>query len=85
MPARLLALECAHFGIENRVHYVRGVPWGEDQARIRLGAALQGLTALRSTALTLIRCRGFTPAEAFDHFFAYRHRAIKAVHQGRTE
>jgi predicted transposase YbfD/YdcC len=84
-PARLLALARAHWGIENRLHYVRDVAWGEDQGRTRGGAAPQVLAALRNTALTLIRRRGFTPAEAFDHFSAYRHKAINAVRQGRTE
>ena len=84
-PARLLALARAHWGIENRLHYVRDVAWGEDQGRTRTGAAPQVLAALRNAALTLIRRRRLTPAEAFDHFSAYQHKAIKAVRRERTE
>ena len=84
-PARLLALARAHWGIENRLHYVRDVARGEDRGRTRTGAAPQVLTALRNPALTLIRRRGLTPAQAFDHFSAHRHIAIKAVRQERTE
>ena len=84
-PARLLALARAHWGIENRLHYVRDLAWGEDQGRTRTGAAPQVLAALRNAALTLIRRRRLTPAEAFDHFSADQHKAITAVRQGRTE
>ena len=84
-PARLLALARTHWGIENRLHYVRDVAWGEDQGRTRTGAAPQVLAALRNAALTLIRRRRLTPAEAFDHFSADQHKAITAVRQGRTE
>ena len=84
-PARLLALARTHWGIENRLHYVRDVAWGEDQGRTRTGAAPQVLAALRNAALTLIRRRRLTPAEAFDHFSADQHKVITAVRQGRTE
>ena len=45
---RLLHLVREHWGIENRVFYVRDVTLGEDACRVRRGAAPQVLAALRN-------------------------------------
>jgi predicted transposase YbfD/YdcC len=63
-PAQLLALSRAHWGIENRLHYVRDVTCREDQARTNAGHAPQVLAALRNTALTVIRRLGFNLSNA---------------------
>jgi predicted transposase YbfD/YdcC len=44
-----------HWGIENRVHYVRDVAFGEDHCRVRKGSAPQALAALRNAAINLLR------------------------------
>jgi hypothetical protein len=44
-PAELLALSRAHWGIENKLHYVRDVTCREDQARAHAGHAPQVLAA----------------------------------------
>jgi predicted transposase YbfD/YdcC len=59
-PARLLELHRGQWGIENRVHYVRDVSFGEDASQIRSGSAPQVLAALRNTALNLLRLAGAT-------------------------
>ena len=46
----------AHWGIENRLHYVRDVTLGEDASRIRRNPGLFAL--LRSFALNLLRFNG---------------------------
>jgi predicted transposase YbfD/YdcC len=84
-PDQLLALSRAHWGIENRLHYVRDVTCREDQARTNAGHAPQVLAALRNTALTVIRRLGFKPVEGFEHFAEHRQGAIDAVTQPRTE
>lgn len=84
-PERLLALSRAHWGIENKLHYVRDVTCREDQARTSAGHAPQVLAALRNTALTLLRRCGFKPAEGFEHFAEHRNAAIDAVTATRTE
>ena len=84
-PERLLALSRAHWGIENKLHYVRDVTCREDQARTNAGHAPQVLAALRNTALTLLRRFGFKPAEGFEHFAEHRQAAINAVTTRRTE
>ena len=55
---KLLAWWRGHWGIENRVHYVRDVTLGEDASRIRTGSAPQILAATRNAVLSLLRCWG---------------------------
>lgn len=57
---RLLAYKRGHWGIENRVHYVRDVSMGEDASRIRTGGAPEVMAALRNVALGLLRQAGWT-------------------------
>jgi predicted transposase YbfD/YdcC len=47
-----------HWGIENRVHYVRDVTLGEDASRIRTASAPQILAATRNAILSLLRLAG---------------------------
>ena len=47
-PADLLRLSRGHWAIENQVHYVRDVTFGEDASRIRSGAAPQAMAAMRN-------------------------------------
>jgi predicted transposase YbfD/YdcC len=57
-PADLLELVRAHWHIENGLHYVRDVTFGEDRSRLRTGHGPQILAALRNLALTLIHRTG---------------------------
>ena len=84
-PECLLALSRGHWGIENKLHYVRDVTWREDQARTNAGHAPQALAALRNTALTIIRRLGFKPVEGIEHFAEHRYQAIEALLRRRTE
>lgn len=84
-PPRLPALSREHWGIENKLHYVRDVTCREDQARANAGNAPQALAALRNTVLTVLRRLGFKPVEGFEHFAEYRQAAIDAVLGWRTE
>ena len=83
--ADLLALSCEHWGIENRLHYVRDVTYREDQGRTNAGNAPQVLAALRNTALTMLRRLGFKPVEGIEHFAEHRQQAIEAIYGRRTE
>ncbi len=53
--ATLLRWHRGHWGIENRLHYVRDWAWDEDRNRTRLGAGPQALAALRNAAVTFLR------------------------------
>ena len=69
--AQVEALWRGHWGIENKVHYVRDVTMGEDASHIRVGNAPQALAALRNGVLTLLRNTGVTQmADALRHYAA---------------
>ena len=58
--AALLGWHRGHWGIENRVHYVRDVTMGEDGNRTRVGSGPQVLAALRNAAISQLRITGST-------------------------
>jgi hypothetical protein len=51
---KLLELTRGHWGIENRLHYVRDVTLGEDGCRVRKGSAPQVLAAVRNAVVHLL-------------------------------
>jgi predicted transposase YbfD/YdcC len=53
--AALLAVLRAHWGIENRSHWIRDVLWQEDQCRAHTGNLPQVLATFRNLALPLLR------------------------------
>ncbi|TMD34277.1 MAG: transposase [Chloroflexi bacterium] len=57
-PRRLLDLNRGHWSIENGLHDVRDVSFGEDRSRLRAGSASQIMAALRNLAITLIHRSG---------------------------
>ena len=63
-PGKLLEYVRGHWGIENRLHYVRDVTLGEDASQVRTGAAPQVMAALRNVVLGLLRSGGETNSAA---------------------
>ena len=59
-PQRLLALWRGHWGIENRVHWVRDVTFDEDRSQVRTGSAPQIMAALRNLTISALRLAGET-------------------------
>ena len=59
-PQRLLALWRGHWGIENRVHWVRDVTFDEDRSQVRTGSAPQIMAALRNLTISMVRLAGET-------------------------
>lgn len=78
-PDALLALARGHWGIENRLHYVRDVTLGEDASRVRIGAAPRVLAALRNVVLALLRAAGATNIAAALRDLAWRGAALALV------
>jgi len=77
---RLLALSRGHWGIENRLHWVRDVTLREDECRVRHRRIAQVLAALRNTVVRLLRHSGIRPLVAAVEFFGeYRDEAIAHV------
>ena len=58
--ARLLALNRGHWGIENRLHWVRDVTFDEDRSQVRTGAGPHVMASLRNLAITVLRLAGCT-------------------------
>ncbi|HVM13175.1 MAG TPA: ISAs1 family transposase, partial [Egibacteraceae bacterium] len=59
-----------HWGIENRLHWVRDVTFDEDRSTVRTGHAPHVMAALRNLAITTLRLAGATNIAA-----ALRHHA----------
>jgi predicted transposase YbfD/YdcC len=57
-PADLLRLWRGHWAIENRLHYVRDVTFGEDASQVRSGTAPEVLASLRNVVIGLLRAAG---------------------------
>ena len=51
---RMAGLVREHWGIENELHYVRDVTFGEDASRVRKGSAPQVLAAVRNAVVHLL-------------------------------
>lgn len=70
----------AHWGIENRVHWVLDVTFGEDACRVRAGHGAQNLAVLRHLALNLLRHertrRGSLPSKRFAAALDDTYRAL---------
>jgi predicted transposase YbfD/YdcC len=61
---QLLAISRGHWGIENKLHWVRDMSLGEDACRVRTGEAPEILAAVRNSVLRLIRSSGLTEIAA---------------------
>ena len=78
--AALLRATRGHWGIENKVHWVRDVTFDEDRCQVRAGAAPEVLAACRNVVLTLVRRTGVTNIAAALRTHAGRPRvAVQLV------
>jgi len=57
-PLDLLQIRRGHWGIENRLHWVKDVVLGEDKSTIHYGGGPQVVGAIRNTVLNLLRQAG---------------------------
>lgn len=79
-PQRLLILSRGHWGIENRVHWVRDVTFDEDRCQIRTGSAPQVMAALRNMVISLLRIAGAPNiAASLRRNAAHPHEALALV------
>lgn len=80
-PERLLALNRGHWEIENRLHWVRDVTFGEDLSQIRKGAGPRMMAILRNLAISLLRLYHKTSgiAESLRDLAAQQHLALAMV------
>jgi predicted transposase YbfD/YdcC len=77
---RLAAILRGHWGIENRLHWLRDVDFGEDASRIRMGKAPQTMAIFRNVAISLLGLLGYdSPIEGLRHFAWHPADAVKVV------
>ena len=74
--ALLLARWRDHWGIENRLHWVRDVTFGEDQCQVKPGPAPQNLAAFRNAAVSILRLAGIQEIAPALREFAYQPRKL---------
>jgi len=76
----LLRLTRQHWGIENRVFYVRDVTLGEDHCRVRTRSAPMILSTLRNLALNLLNANAVTnKAAALRRHADHPHEALALI------
>jgi predicted transposase YbfD/YdcC len=63
-PAHLAGYVRGQWTIENKVHWVRDVTYGEDASRVRTGPRPRIMATLRNLAIGLIRQAGYTKIAA---------------------
>lgn len=82
---RLLALQQAHWRVENRLHYRRDVTLGEDACQVRQAGTPEALAALNGGVLALMDWLGVTNvASQMRHFCAHPEEALQLL-CGRLE
>jgi predicted transposase YbfD/YdcC len=65
-----------HWGIENRLHWVRDVSFGEDKCQVKKGHGPHNLAALRNAVISLLRLSGHQEIAVSLRDFCYRPRKL---------
>jgi predicted transposase YbfD/YdcC len=78
----LLRMVRGHWGIENTIFHVRDVTLGEDQCRVRTGAAPHILSTIRNSLLNLLhQTEGINIAAALRRHAAHPREALKLLRE----
>ncbi|RSM56829.1 ISAs1 family transposase, partial [Kibdelosporangium aridum] len=59
-PTHIAAYLRNHWHIENRLHWIRDVTYGEDHSRVRTGTAPRAMASFRNLAISTLRHHGWT-------------------------
>ncbi|MEO3936698.1 ISAs1 family transposase [Dermatophilaceae bacterium Soc4.6] len=79
-PAVLAAWVRGHWGIEDRLHWVRDVSFDEDRSQVRTGHTPRVMATLRNTAISLLRLTGWNNiAQALRHHARDPERALTCL------
>lgn len=71
-PTKLLSLWRNHWGIENRVHWIRDTVWQEDRCRVKHPTGGHNLACFRNAAINLFRLAKIPNITAAVRKNAYR-------------
>jgi predicted transposase YbfD/YdcC len=70
--AQLAAIIRGHWGIEDRLHWVRDPDWDEDRSQIRTASGPRIMASLRNLVITILRLTGATSIAAALRYGARR-------------
>lgn len=77
---QLAAIWRSHWTIENKVHYVRDVTFGEDACHVRTGTAPHALAAFRNAVISLFRLKRWRSIpDAIDYYSASLDRILNLI------
>jgi predicted transposase YbfD/YdcC len=71
-PAKLAAMVRGHWGIEDRLHWVRDVVYDEDRSQVRTGNGPRVMASLRNLAIAILRLTGHASIAAALRYHARR-------------
>jgi predicted transposase YbfD/YdcC len=71
-PARLAAIIRGHWGIEDRLHWVRDMDFDEDRSQVRTASGPRIMASLRNLVITILRLAGTTSIAAALRYHARR-------------
>ena len=71
-PAALAQIVRGHWGIEDRLHWVRDVTYDEDRSQIRTGNGPRVMASLRNLAIAILRLTGHASIAAALRYHARR-------------
>jgi len=69
-PADLARIARGHWGIEDRLHWVRDVTYDEDRSQVRTGNGPRVMASLRNLAIAILRLTGHTSIAAALRYHA---------------
>lgn len=79
-PHRLAAWVQGHWSIENRLHWVRDVSFGEDNSQVRTGQAPRVMATCRNLAIGVLRITGWDNiAAGLRHHARHPDHALKLI------
>ena len=76
---KLLELNRGHWGIENKLHWVRDETFGEDKSRIHTNHGPQQLATARNAAIALCRVNNYHEIAAARREFAWNPSRLFAI------
>jgi predicted transposase YbfD/YdcC len=79
-PGQLAAIIRGHWGIEDRLHWVRDMDFDEDRSQVRTAAGPQIMASLRNLAITILRLAGHASIAAALRY----HAAAQIAHCKRS-
>jgi len=79
-PTQLAAALRGHWAIEDRLHWVRDVTYGEDHSQVRTASGPRVMATLRNLAITILRLAGATSiAAALRHHSRRPGRPLQTI------